>query len=468
MEHLTLGRLGVAAGLPAPFVTIFRAKRPQNRIRPLFEGKTMLLRFRASNFRSIREEVELLLVASNLADQADAVMQTPLVNEGVLRVAAIYGANASGKTNVLRAMHFMRAAIHNSHRSWKPEAGVPREEFALDDESAEKGSLFEADFVLGDIRYRYGFEVDSQRILREWLHAYPTARRQTWFERSASEFTFGKYLGGENRVIRGLTRDNSLFLSAAAQNNHEQLLPLYRWFSAQWDFIKGDRDHLNILTAELAADEKYHSTIERLVVAADLGISGVETHDEEFDEKSKRLLSAFTSAMRDSGDTPPELPTTFKRVAFLHRCPSKPAVPLPLIDESDGTVAFFGLLGPVVRALRSGGILFIDELAANLHSLLALEIVRLFNSPRRNPHNAQLIFNTHDTTLLDPRVLRRDQVWFTEKDDCGATHVYPLTDFKPRRGENIKTGYLQGRYGAVPFVGTFGFDEDTHGSPRSE
>ena len=147
---------------------------------------------------------------------------------------------------------------------------------------------------------------------------------------------------------------------------------------------------------------------------------------------------------------------------MVHRGANQEEAEFPLAEESAGTAALFSLLVPALSALESGGTLFIDELDSSLHPLLALELVRLFNDEKRNPFGAQLIFNTHDTNLLDRSVLRRDQVWFTEKDSTGASHLYSLTDFKPRRNENFKRGYLQGRYGAIPFIenSTFALESD--------
>jgi uncharacterized protein len=425
----------------------------------------MLFRFRTRNCRSIREQAELLLLASNLSDLPEAVIETPFAERGALRSAAIYGPNASGKSNLLLAMRFMSTAVQGSQRSWPPE-GVPRERFLLDEESADKPSLFEVDFSIDNVRYVYGFEADSRKVVREWLHAYPTARRRTWFEREGADFTFGKHLGGENRVIKGLTRPNSLFLSAAAQNNHEQLLPIYQWFSSAWAFVLGDRSDFSVTTAQTASEDRYRKTIGRLVAEADLGIVGFETPDRQLEDHIKRSLAALLEQIPENRR--PEIPSTYKAVVFGHKGIGKLSIDLPSTAESQGTLAFFGLLGPVLTTIFSGGLLFIDEITASLHPLLAAQIVRLFNSPVENPKGAQLLFTTHDTSLLDSTILRRDQVWLTEKDDGGGTHLYPLTEFKPRRGENIRSGYLQGRYGGVPFVELSTLSDEAHETSASK
>jgi hypothetical protein len=410
----------------------------------------MLLRFAASNYRSLREEQELSLVASSLAGNVSGVTRLEGFKLEVLRVAAIYGANASGKTNVLRALHFMSSAVANSQTSWKPEQRISRHAFRLDENSVEAPSQFEADLLIDGERFQYGFSLDSRRVLEEWLFAFPAGRRQMWFRRAADKFTFGKKLTGENRVIERVTRPNSLFLSAAAQNNHEQLTPVYRWFSTQVEFVTGERTLLRYDTLAMCENPETKKRIERALVAADLGLLGFETTERPLDERSQKLMTAIRDMIPDNAQT--TIPEKLPEIQFLHRCEHGAPVSLGLTAESEGTVAFFGLLGPAFAALDRGGTLCVDELDSSLHPLLALELIRLFNNDGRNKRGAQLIFNTHDTNLLDPSVLRRDQVWFTEKDTCGSTHLYALTDFKPRSAENLQRGYLQGRYGAIPFL----------------
>lgn len=413
----------------------------------------MLLKFSAANFRSLRDEQELSLVASSLTGHPGGVLAAGALNTPALRVAAIYGANASGKTNVLRALHFMWRAVVDSQVSWKPEQPIPRQPFRLSGDPSETPSKFEVDIVIDQARYQYGFSVNDERILDEWLYAFPSSRRQLWFRRSEASISFGKYLSGENRLIERVTRANSLFLSAAAQNNHEQLTPIYRFFASQLTFVTNRREVLRQRTIQMCSDPNRRARVEELLRDADLGLVSIEMREREVPDATKRLFSA----LRDSGnleDLSPDLPTKLPEISFYHRCEHDSTVRLSMAAESQGTLAYFELLGPVIEALESGGVLAIDELDSSLHPLLALQLVTMFNSPESNPNGAQLIFNTHDTNLLDPHVLRRDQVWFTEKDRCGATHLYPLTDFKPRKHENLQRGYLQGRYGAIPFLGS--------------
>lgn len=416
----------------------------------------MIIRFSMENFHSIREKQELTLVSSSLKDRSDSLITTDQVPHHLLPVAAIYGANASGKTNVLRALNFLSRAVANSHRRWNPNSGVPHDPFVLGD-SRDKPSTFEVEFIQKDIRYRYGFVANSEIFCEEWLYAYPNGKQQEWFYRTEipeKKFTFSRNLPGEKtRSIVELTRPNSLYLSAAAQNNHEALLPIY-------DFLVRDI-HFSITrssserTQNMCSDEKHREKLLSLLRAADLGIEDLRTEETEMDERTKKIVSGFFSAIKDAmpPDTQaPDVPTKQTEIFFRHRGAGETSAELSLEDESDGTQAYFSLLGPVINALDSGGVLCVDGLESNLHPLLALELVRAFSNRERNPHGAQMIFNTHDTNLLKSSLLRRDQIWFTEKDSAGATHLYPLSDFRARKGENLERGYLQGRYGAVPFI----------------
>lgn len=262
---------------------------------------------------------------------------------------------------------------------------------------------------------------------------------------------FGNRMPGDNRAIEGLTRKNSLFLSAAAQNNHDALSPIYHWFSQRLHihveaaFLRG---HINQIVG-LCSREDYRQTITRLMSSADLGICDLLVYEEKIPPTLRPAFDAIKATVPNgSGLTMPE---TRADVRLVHRFGSH-TVAFEKQQESAGTLAFLGLLAPIVEALNEGGVLCIDELDASLHPLMALEIIKLFSRPAENRKATQLIFNTHDTNLLSADLLRRDQIWFTEKDLSGMSHLYPLTEFRPRKHENLENGYLQGRYGAIPFL----------------
>jgi AAA15 family ATPase/GTPase len=413
-------------------------------------GEAVLVRFRVENFRSIKDEQELSLVASALSEHPETLVRAEAYDFDLLRSAAVYGANASGKSTLFDALAFMQSAVTDSQAVWKPEVGVPRTPFALDPALANEPSMFVVDLLLDGIRYEYGFVADSEFVREEWLYAYPRGRRQEWFTRDASrdgEFVFSRLLAGENRTISSLTRPNSLFLSAAAQNNHEMLSPVHTWFSQQLLVSENQpRDALGIRVGDRCRDSDYRAKVYSLLKAADLGITGLELVEDDPVASPLSAAAVKLLALFRIGDA--------VNVRLLHRAGGGASVALPLSEESAGTRTLFALAGAVVETLSSGGTLVVDELDRSLHPHLAMNIVRMFNDPATNAGNAQLVFNTHDTNLLDTDVLRRDQIWFTEKGDDGATRLFPLTDFRARKYENLERGYLQGRYGAVPSVST--------------
>lgn len=418
----------------------------------------MLVEFRVENHRSLRDEQVFSMEASRL-DGEDARPRAVDSSVQLLPAAAIYGANGSGKSNLLGALRFMRSAVVYSHRLWPPDEGVSRVPFAWGPKSREP-SLYELTFIHDRVRYQYGFVADDERFLEEWLYVWPNGRKQIWFEREGDDFRFGEHLKGENRLAEKITRANGLFLAAAVQNRHEQLDPIYRWFRrirfhkvpGAWSrqdegmedmsrWLGGNPPQLSLFAANEDAERAARMEAFRsLLQAADLGIIDMKVlADEE-----------ASPASRDRQRAPRS------RVLLQHRSAVQDAW-LPLDEESHGTRQLFRLAPLVLDSLFRGDVLVIDELEASLHPLLALQIIRTFNDPTQNPRNAQLIFSTHDTNLLGNTLgaasLRRDQVWLTEKDAEGATSIYPLTDFKPRKEENLERGYLQGRYGAIPFLG---------------
>ncbi|WP_017624056.1 AAA family ATPase [Nocardiopsis chromatogenes] len=415
----------------------------------------MLLRFRTANHRSIRDEQTLSLVGTEF--NGGTARPTPLRSKGrsvsALPVVGVFGANASGKSNVVSALAFMQQAVTRSFADWARHPDrVPRQPFKLDRESREQTSLFEVDLVLGEpgTRYTYGFEASDERIEAEWLHAYPHGKRNVWFDRDAEraedggdEYVFrGAGFKGKRDAIVDMTRPNALFLSTGAALNDPQLRPLHRWFvDSLWPTDSmGGGTWLAGLTAQMLAGggKSQREEIERLLSVADLGIAGVEV---EF-----RYTRAVEGAEVQTFEEP--------LIGFQHRGASGEVALDFNTEESQGTLTWFAFLGPMLEALTDGSVLLVDELDSSLHPTLAAEVVRIFQDPDANPHGAQLIFTTHDVSLLGSAVvdrpLDRDQVWITRKGRDGATELYPVTDAKPRKEESLERGYLQGRYGGVP------------------
>ncbi len=432
----------------------------------------MFIEFRVENHRSLRDEQVFTMEAGRVGDEADRrPRQVPGHNEKLLPVAVLYGANASGKSNVLAALDFMREAVLASHRIWSPDAGVPRDPFAWGSKKAEP-SLYEVTLLVDDVRYQYGFTTSDDCFLEEWLHAWPHGKKQVWFERDGSSIKFGENLKGENKLIEEITRPNALFLSAAVQHKHQQVQPIYEWFR--------EMRTVNMWTGHRSS---YRPSTEYWLARV-LEEDGADTRQLSlFSEGMDPLLGRFRELLRtsdvgivnlrvsksDSSESDELGPRSRipRRIRFqLKHQNSCGDAWLPLEEESRGTQTLFRMALPVLSTLRTGGTLVVDELEASLHPLLAMQIVRQFNDPMSNPMNAQLVCTTHDTSLLGTTLgeppLRRDQVWLTEKDGDGATVLYPLTDYQPRKVENLERGYLQGRYGAIPFLGDFLTNASNH------
>lgn len=415
----------------------------------------MLIEFSVANFKSVRKQQTLSLVRAKgdeLADTNTFDIAAPNRLQ-LLRSAAIYGPNAAGKSNLLRALRAMQEVMVDS-ASWQRGDTIPVTPFRLDAETESAPSEFEVVFIAGGVRYQYGFSATVERIHEEWLLAYPKGRAQRWFQRTWNEteqtYTWetGDALQGEKQLWQRSTRSNALFLSTAVQLNSEQLQPVYDWFSETLWVI-----NLGALDSDLSAtlcETTTKSEVINFLRAADLYIEDVSIQKEKLSSKliTKNMNDDATNYFLSVlGDT-----VSFK-VTTLHQRVDGKNVPFNLEDESDGTKKLFAFAGPWVDTLKKGRVLLIDELHDNLHPNLVKFLVNLFHNSKTNPQNAQLIFTTHETSILNQEIFRRDQIWFCERDEAQASKLYPLTDFSPRKGrENLEAAYLSGRYGALPFV----------------
>ncbi len=422
----------------------------------------MLLAFRAENARSFRERIELSLLATRISDKG-VVREIPWRDEdrriGVLPAAGIFGANASGKSNLLKAMDDMRRHVLASFRQGRPGGGIPVRPFLLADDGGASPTTYEVDLVLNEVRHEYGFRIDSERVLEEWAYSYPHGRPAALFHRHGDEVKLGAAEKAKSRATLELLRPNALYLSTAAAINHPGLLPLYEWFMRNLLFADvGSRPVRQAFTAELLDEDEQREQVLSLLREADLGITGAVRReiDPATRERIMEALSILRGEDEGSGSGSGEDPIEFEdfEVRLKHQAAGGD-VELPPMDESMGTLVWFGMIGPVIDALRQGSVLLADELDASLHPTLVDILVRLFQSPESNPRRAQLIFNSHDVTLMGDsgsHTLGRDQIWFTEKDENGGTRLYPLTDLDPRKGEAVGRRYLAGRYGATPIV----------------
>lgn len=421
---------------------------------------SMLLAFRAENARSFQEMVELSLLATRLSKD-EVVREIPWRDEGralgVLPVAAVFGANASGKSNLLRAMNDMRSFVLFSFRLGRPDGQIPTRPFRLAGEQDESPSRYEIDLVLGGVRHEFGFCLSRERVLQEWAHSYPHGRKLLLFRRSGGEVELGRAHRAKGRATQEILRDDALFLSSAAATGHPGLLPLHNWFRRNLLFAEeASRPARQALTAEMLERKGADEQVLSLLREADLGITGANRRevDPEIRERLQRAINVLEGSEGEAEDGGVSIEFEDFELRLKHKAGSRD-VELRPDEESRGTLVWFGLIGPVIEALQDGSVLLADELDVSLHPALVSALVQLFQSKRSNPRRAQLIFNSHDVTLMgdsSSHPLGRDQIWFSEKDEIGSTHLYPLTDLDPRREEALARRYLAGRYGATPIV----------------
>jgi uncharacterized protein len=435
----------------------------------------MLLEFRISNFRSYAAEKRFSMVAGSGKELLSNTMTVVGFDRySLLRSAAIYGANASGKSNLIQAFAFFRRFVLGSSESRQEGDRIPVYPFLLDPKLAESPSHFEMTFLLDGVRHQYGFVVSRERVHEEWLTVYPKGKPQEWFHRTldpAGKSTWSwsrTHLRGDKSQLADRTRDNALFLSVAAQWNHAQITPIYGWFRRYLRVLPKDVSAMTYTRGQLLNDSKFREWLTGVLKAADTGIS--------------RVLAKERKIHKDHLPFPREIPDDVRAyltegflkehkvdVRTTRRLPgSENEIEWDLEQESDGTQRMLELLGPIYDALQQGAVLVMDELDTSLHAYITRELVQLFNNPETNPGHAQLVFTTHDTSLLDPTLFRRDQVWFTAKDATGETDLYSLEDFSPRKGEALQKGYLVGRYGAVPVLERFAFSQSPRRPDKAE
>jgi AAA15 family ATPase/GTPase len=323
--------------------------------------------------------------------------------------------------------------------SLQPGKPLPVTPFLLDEASAGEPSEFELIFLVDGVRYQYGFAATASQVTEEWLFASPKGRAQHWFNRewdadsATYQWEFGNAFLGEKQLWKSSTRDNALFLSTAAQLNSKSLAPVFGWFADKLHILAAD-DLPHMYTAKLCTEDRTKSEVLEFLQAADFDIADLNVQIEQFSEKHlpESVPSELKSIILSENDQ-----QEVAKVRTIHRTSQGRQVEFKLSDESDGARKLFAFAGPWLDTLQSGNILFIDELHGSLHPKLVQFLVNLFHAGNTNPHNAQLVFTTHDTSILNQDMFRRDQIWFFEKSREQASHLYPLTDFHPRKDREI-------------------------------
>jgi hypothetical protein len=426
----------------------------------------MLRSFRVANHRSLRDEQEILLLPRHDGKGP------------ALAVGAIFGSNAAGKSTVLDALGFVQRAVRDSYQRWSPTGGIRREPFRLDDRKRTESSWYVVEALIDGVRWTYGFELDDERVLAEWLFTYPQHRRRIVFERDGDGIRFGTTVVNRRdrtRVLADLIRDNALLLSLAAQVGLDEVLPMFSWLDHSLHLVTaGQNPPASALADFLLANPGRHAEVQALIAAADLGVTDLRVSapsddrliaataqlaeararvDRSLDGAGDNVAAVIELGRAEADVDSARASVSQSRLRLAH---GDGAVFFETSDESAGTRSWLSLLPLVLDALSLGHTLVIDEIDTSLHPRLVARLIELFRHPETNTGCGQLLFTTHDATLLGTsfgvETLRRDEIWFVEKARDGATSVFPLSDFKPRKGENTERRYLGGSYGAVPSV----------------
>ncbi len=431
----------------------------------------MLLEFQVENYLSFKERAKLSMLATSSISKKElpgAVFTLDKYN--ILKSAAIYGANASGKSNLIKAIGFMKDFVLESAKESTFGKEIKVSNFRLSEETFDKPSTFEMTFIVpdttgysntGNIVYRYGFQVDRQIVRTEWLFARFTAQESTLFTRLGDEIMIGEKFKEGKQVFNTLGKINqtTLFLSqlAAIKGDYAPITSgIMKYFGDLRDISAIANDDFIGVTADLMEISDLKAKIISALFLADMCIEDIIINREKINfEKLPENVKKIITEKESKNIFRVNLETIHKVYDKDKKFVGKTVFNFR-DNESDGSKKFFAVIGPIISALDNGLVLVIDEIDARLHPNLCLLIISLFNSDKINNKGAQLVFATHNTLMMDKRFLRRDQIYLVEKDKYGASELYSLLDYKTVRNDaTYNKDYLMGKYGAVPYLGNF-------------
>jgi len=419
----------------------------------------MIVQFSVANYKSFKDETVLSFVGSNTTKEHEPENVFNWKNYKLLKSNAIYGANASGKSNLIDAMSKMKRIVLTSFQNALSEKLNSIQPFKLNVNTLSGASFFELVFVQNEKQYRYGFEISGEKIISEWLFHVPNKIESALFTREGSEITINKTQFKEGSKLDVKTRNNVLFLSVCSQFNGKISDKVIKWFK-NIRFISGinDDSYRRYTTKKMKNDKKFNLWLNKFISFLDISKLSVED----------KLIETINIDELDIPDEKKELKTALKALNALQE-KEKTVARLKSWhnifndsnilngtttfdfhkEESKGTQKLIYILGPIYDALVNSRILIIDELDSRLHTLLSKSLISLFH--KFNKKNAQFAFVLHDTNILKTELFRRDQLWFVEKNQFGASDIYSLHDYgKVRKDAKFEQSYLKGLYGAVP------------------
>ncbi len=409
----------------------------------------MFVQFKVNNFLSFKETVTFSMIGYNpikeheTDNDSNAVFDYSSEKIKILKSTVLYGANGSGKSNLIKAMSFFKTFILTSSNENQVDDEIKIIPFLLSTQTTQLPSSFEMVFYINETRYRYGFEVDKEKIHKEWLFTLQneTSNKETkLFTREFQEIKFNKLFFKEGKGIVEKTRQNALFLSTISQFNGEISMKILKWFKKDFNIISGLESTTTLYTiSKFQKEEEFKTKVINFFKSIKIGFDNIEIGEEDniIEKSTEVFINTFHKKFNDKNQ-------------FLK---------YEMIDfnlESKGTTKIFSLLGPIIDTIENGKILVVDELDSRLHTLLTIELIKLFHLKVNK--KAQIIFTSHDTNLLKKEIFRRDQIWFVEKNEMGATDLSSLVEFKinqttVRNDASFEKDYLLGKYGAIPFLG---------------
>ena len=403
----------------------------------------MLIKFNFENYKGFKDYVSLDMLATSLKEHQYNLIDTG--DDKLLKIAAIYGANASGKTTVLDAFHFMASFVRNSFKNSTSNIDIPLKRFAFDKDSKKKPSEFEVFIKYKNNEYQYGFKMDDKKILEEWLYKRDLRFKKNikyniLFEREGKQIDCSQKLKEANG-LKSIVEDNTLFLSICSNAKIPYVKDVMEWFSNTIFVNMGNCEIEAYLTRGVSSgieNREYQKEVVNFLNAIDISIEDI--YVEKMSIESEKARYNIYSCHKVKGE--------------------KELVKLPFTEESSGTQKMFAMYNLFKHSIEKGLPIFIDELDAKLHPLLMKYILSMFHSEETNSKGAQLIYTAHDDFTLSKDVFRRDQIWFVEKDIDSVATLYSLAEYKigdkkVRNDASYSKDYLAGKYGAIPILNKF-------------
>lgn len=411
----------------------------------------MLIQYSVKNYKSIKDEIVINFSAMNKNAKSDKLMSNMELDKPIYKCIGLVGPNASGKSNIINSLLFALRFI-NSTIVRKEKSAISIEMFMLDKESKEDAASFEFVFVENDVKYVYGFSINTEKVVEEYLLAYYSKKATTLFEREVNETTEYNFRGNDVKTqteISQKTSLNRLYLPVAAEWGYEKAKVPYKWFEKM--FRQYSDMNISQVIADVVKEKHLKGILLEALLKADLNIKDIYVKDRKIEKQQRDAIWLFLTTLLGEGEVPEDLiPEDTPAIWITHASRDGQIFDIELNEDSSGTRDMIDNIAELLFINKEGGLIIEDELGRNYHTKLTEYFLKLFNNNAINDGKAQLLFSTHDTKILN--LLSPEQIYLVDKDEDGATYVKLLDDYLIREKDNIELGYLKGRYGAVPNI----------------